>query len=130
MIKVYVCDIVGTGQSDDDVRDPFRAVVYGVARSFVTDIPSDPVTGHPLFKRCVVKVAGDSSVHESMSQLAGVQELEALAHDDLHAQLAEGRSKTFAVRSFPETANLSVRVDQALQQQHRSGEEKNLRIFE
>ena len=126
MIKHYICPIVGTGKEGDS----YRASVYGVARSFVTDIPVDPITGKPLFALCVIAVAGDHETHEMVKILNGVAELASLSHAEFHAKLAEGRERVFAVRQFPDTADPDARLDQAIQQQHRSAQGKNLRIAE
>ena len=51
--RFYLCDIIGDGTEDN----PFRVAVANLNVAWVATIPSDPVTGRPLFDWAIVRVA-------------------------------------------------------------------------
>ena len=54
MKRYYLCPVIGTGAKGD----PFRAKISDLGHPHSAVIPSDPVTGAPLFSWCLVIAGG------------------------------------------------------------------------
>jgi hypothetical protein len=68
--RYYLCDIIGDGQTTETA---FRPAVADLGVTMAQVIPTDPVTGRPLFDWCLVLVQTDN--HARVAALKGVDPL-------------------------------------------------------
>lgn len=121
--EYYVSPIIGTGTDDD----PYRSAVSRIG-NYATDIPSDPITGAPLFSECICIINAEPEKHDAAALIQGVSEFSSVPFDDLHKRLVKKwkNPSSFTVRDFPIPSTEPEAVDYALKQQHRSGSVENL----